>query len=162
MVNSLIAILVAACMLSGYSGAKVENFVSTVPTESVQSNKKGETSSVDVGIEFKDYDGNVILDKSHIKGAKVSFGEATQFGSPEYFITIEFTEEGRIKFKEATEKAVEKIPLGENYILISFNGELISSPMVTTAIDTYTCKIAGSFDKESANKLADMINYGKK
>lgn len=113
-------------------------------------------------LEFTDVDGNVLMTGSaeYITKAEMTYGIASSYPNYEYYVTLYFTNEGKEKFKSITESVVEREAMGENYINIVVGGEVVSIPMVTTAIYADSCIISGGFTKETAQELADMINAG--
>lgn len=108
-------------------------------------------------LEFVDCDGKVLLDKTMVKNASENYGPVGDGIYDEHHIVIEFTSEGREAFARATAEVAKK-PDGENYISITFDGSIISQPVVTQAITSDTCTISGDFTKETAKELATMIN----
>ena len=93
-----------------------------------------------------------------ITGADVAVAEArTQndnLGNSEYVVSLTFTDAGKNAFAEATSAHV-----GEQ-IMIVYDGETISAPVVREAITDGKCVISGSFTMESASELASYIRIG--
>ena len=59
-------------------------------------------------VEFRDPDGNVLLSGTDIKSASYSEDPISNDGLPAPHVVLEFSEEGKAKFSEATEKLVGK------------------------------------------------------
>ncbi len=76
-------------------------------------------------------------------------------GNSEYVVSLMFNDEGTKAFGEATARNV------GSPIYIIYDGEVISSPVVQTAITNGQCVIEGNFTYESANSLATTIRAGK-
>lgn len=67
-------------------------------------------------------------------------------------VSIEFTEEGKLKFAEATRRLVGR------QISIWLDKTCISSPTVNSVIDGGTCYINGMANAEEAEDLAEKLN----
>lgn len=111
-------------------------------------------------VEFKDADGNVVIDASDIEKAEVMFGRTSEFNNNEYYVQIFFTREGRANFKAATKAATEGADEGKDYISIVFNGVVVSQPKVEMEIDSDNCIVSGNLTKETAEQIAFVINSG--
>lgn len=111
---------------------------------------------------FRDYDGNIVMEGSdeYVTSASAQFGQIERNSNSEHYVTLSFTKEGQEAFKTATQNAVAR-PDGENVIVIMLDDTIISYPSVNEVIDSDSCLIHGSFDKESAKDLADLINSGR-
>lgn len=114
------------------------------------------------GLQFLDVDGNVLMEGNakNIESAKAAFGPIDAYGNAQHYVTVYFTDEGRAAFKAATEAVVGKIAEGGNYISIVVDGTVYSNPAVYEVIDADSCMINGSFDKETAAEMANVINSG--
>ena len=108
-------------------------------------------------LEFKDADGNVVLDASHISWAGANYGSVGTSVQSEHHVVLEFTKEGQERFAEITEK-VSKAGEGKNYLRIEVDGKVISAPTVQETIVSDSVTISGDFDGEGADKLASLIN----
>ncbi|SFR69087.1 protein translocase subunit SecD [Anaeromicropila populeti] len=102
-------------------------------------------------IEFKDEDGNVVIDGSDISTAKA--GTITQ-GLTEYVVNLELNATGANKFAEATAANIGKT------ISIVYDGEVISSPKVNEAITGGKAQISGQSSYDEAEALASTIRIG--
>ena len=112
---------------------------------------------------FRDADMNIVMEGSDefVTSAQANFGQLERYSNSEHYVTLSFTNAGREAFKAATEAAVAKKSTGENVIIIMLDETIISYPSVETVIDDDSCVIHGSFTKESAKELADLINSGR-
>lgn len=72
----------------------------------------------------------------------------------EYVVSLQFTDEGAKKFGTATEANVGKI------IYIIYDGKVVSSPRVKTAIKDGSAQIDGMADLDEAKQLASTIKIG--
>ncbi|MBR6521265.1 MAG: protein translocase subunit SecD [Oscillospiraceae bacterium] len=118
-------------------------------------------------IEFRDCDGNVILDGKQIESATAAYGPVSETGVSEYFVQLKLTEEGRALFKEGTKNAANQKSEDRRYVAIVMDDDIISTPLVdvqyaSTGIDTDTPIIQlGGSDGESAQYLASIISAGR-
>ncbi len=118
-------------------------------------------------IEFRDCDGNVILDGKQIESATAAYGPVDDTGVNEYFVQLKLSEEGRQLFKEGTKAAANQANESYRFVAIVMDDEIISTPLVgveyaTTGIDTDTPIIQlGGSDAESAQYLASIISAGR-
>ncbi len=112
---------------------------------------------------FRDYEGNVLMEGSdvYVKDAQMQYGQVTEAGAAQYFVSLELTSEGREAFKLATEKVLDYKTDGNNFIAIYLDEEEFSRPMVDTLIDSESCVITGNFDRDSATTLAAQIRSGQ-
>ncbi len=112
-------------------------------------------------LEFKDADGNVVLDgATDIKSAKYEYGQTNSSSASSHHVTVTFNADAKQKFAEATQKAAAASSSGKNYISIEMDGEVISSPRVSETINSDSCVITGDFTAESAKDLANKIQSG--
>jgi SecD/SecF fusion protein len=104
-------------------------------------------------LEFTDSEGNVVLEGSDVTSAEgVTY--QNQSGIRENIVQLQFTEEGKKKFAEATEANIGK------QIYIVYDGEVISAPTVNEAITEGECQIQGMSSLEEAKNLASNIRIG--
>lgn len=95
-------------------------------------------------------DGETVLTGStDVDSASVGYSE-----DDGYVVLLNLTQEGRNKFKEATEAYQ-----GQT-ISIMMDEQVISSPTVNKVIDSDSATITGNFTVEEAQELADTINAG--
>ena len=104
-------------------------------------------------LEFQTTDGETVLTGSDVKSASAKAGE-DDMGNKEYSVELNLNDSGKEKFAEATEANVGK------QISIIYDGELISSPVVQTAITGGQAYITGDFTYEEADNLASTIRIG--
>lgn len=76
------------------------------------------------------------------------------YGQTQYVVDLAFTDEGKQKFAEATERN-----LGQP-IYIIYNGEIVSAPTVQSVISEGRAQITGMESLESAERLASTIRIG--
>ncbi len=119
-------------------------------------------------IEFRDYQGNVILDGKQIESATAAYGPVDNTGVSQFFVQLNLNEEGRQRFKEGTRIAAGLESSGNNYVAIVMDDDVISSPSVkseyaTTGIDTATpiITLGGDASSEYAQYLASIISAGR-
>lgn len=113
-------------------------------------------------LEFVTADGKVILDGSKVKNA----GVAIDNQNVGYVVTLEFNAEGSQAFQTATEAIVANqirsvtpnVP--DNAIMIILDGEVISSPVVSSVISGGNAQIEGNFTDEEASQLSILIRGG--
>ncbi len=102
---------------------------------------------------FCNYEGEILLTQEDIKDVQMKDGTAQSMG---YYVELEFTDEGKQKFAEATAQ-VSKVDPPKNYIDIIVDGATKSSPTVTETINSDSCIISGNFTQESAEQLTQII-----
>lgn len=76
------------------------------------------------------------------------------YGQTQYVVDLAFTEDGRQRFAEATERN-----LGQP-IYIIYNGEIVSAPIVQSVISEGRAQITGMESLETAERLASTIRIG--
>ena len=97
--------------------------------------------------EGMEQNGNIILTNEDISKAYASIEPDTALN----IVSLEFTEEGKEKFAEATRRLI------GSQISIWMDEYCICAPFVRTAIDEGTCYIDGMEDTEDAEQLAERI-----
>lgn len=118
-------------------------------------------------IEFRDCEGNVILDGKQIESAAAAYGPVSDTGVNEYFVQLNLTDEGVAMFREGTKAAASQMNEANRFVAIVMDGEVISAPLVdakyaSTGIDTSTPIIQlGGSDAEYAQYLASIISAGR-
>ena len=98
--------------------------------------------------------GEVLLTGKDIKRAYASYQQMSSSSAYEYVVGLEFNDEGREKFKQATASYTGK------QISIWMDDELLSAPSVSKTIDSGSAVITGNFTSKSATALANKINAG--
>ncbi len=119
-------------------------------------------------IEFRDSDGNVILDGKQISSATAAYGPVDSTGVSQYYVQLNLTDEGRQMFKEGTKNAAAKSDESLRYVAIVMDNEAISTPMVSseyadTGLDTATpiITLGSSASSDYAQYLASIISAGR-
>jgi len=101
---------------------------------------------------FQDQSGNILLTGMDVQSAEA--GIMGESNNREYVVSLTFTEEGAKKFAEATTERVGQI------IYIIYDNEVVSNPVVRTAITGGQCSIEGMGSYEEADILASTIRIG--
>lgn len=119
-------------------------------------------------IEFRDCDGNVVIDGSDIEYASANYSAIDETGVSAYHVILKLNKEGAEKFKEATKKVASRANEADRYVAIVMDETVISAPFVdqkyaTTGLDTDTPIITLGNDAslEYAKYLAEIISAGK-
>jgi len=110
-------------------------------------------------VQFRDNDGNVIIEGDDIVSAKYSEDPIDSTGISTPHVVLNFSEEGQKKFAEATEKLVGKT------MPIYLDEECITSPVVNSKIDSSSATITvgdGTYSekKSTAEEYAMLIDSG--
>lgn len=103
-------------------------------------------------LQFVTKEGEIVVTGADVKDAKVEIN--SRDNTP--VVSLEFNQVGAAKFSEATKK----LAVGNDPLLIVLDGEVISSPIVTTQIPDGRSQISGNFTIESASELANLIRGG--
>ncbi|MGF7002002.1 SecD/SecF fusion protein [Lachnospiraceae bacterium PFB1-21] len=98
-------------------------------------------------------DGTEVLTGADIANAQASAGQ-DDLNNTEYSVQLDLTDEGAVKFEEATTANVGKA------INIIYDGDVISSPVVNQAITGGQAYITGNFTHDEAENLASTIRIG--
>jgi len=116
-----------------------------------------ETAVAEIGqtsqLIFTDQDFRVLLTGENVSRASATV-QPNAVGAPEFVVVVNFDSEGQRLFANATRANI------GNPILIWMDDDLISSPIVHTAITDGTAVISGNFTNESATLLATQIRQG--
>ena len=145
----------ATVTLTGENRVTVEIPQITNPEEAVQ------TLGTTAKLSFVDVDGKEWLTGSDIKKATYGYGRPTGNEVTDvHYVQVQFTSEGQKKFAEATGNIAARTD-GTNIMAIVMDNQVISSPSVSSQIDSDSCVISGSFTRDSASELADLINAGQ-
>ncbi|MBR3993643.1 MAG: hypothetical protein IKI92_07275 [Anaerotignum sp.] len=105
-------------------------------------------------LSFMDGSGNVLLTGDMVKMAEKQVGAVSEHSPSMPYVAIAFNEEGTKRFAEATQNNLNKI------IYIVMDEEVISAPVVQTAITNGQAVITGQFTAEEAAELAALIRAG--
>ncbi len=105
-------------------------------------------------LSFLDEAGAVLLTGDMVKDASKQVGAMQDGGTAEPYVALEFNDEGKARFAEATKNNIGK------RIAIVMDDEIISAPVVQAAITDGHASITGQFSGESAEELASLIRAG--
>lgn len=105
-------------------------------------------------LEFQDINGNVELAGTDVKSAEAVSQQNPTTGANEYVVVLTLTSEGAKKFEQATTEH-----LGEEIVIV-YDGEVISAPVVEEPIIGGEAIINGMADMEEARNLATSIRIG--
>ncbi|MGE5472644.1 MAG: SecDF P1 head subdomain-containing protein [Ignavibacteriales bacterium] len=109
-------------------------------------------------VQFKDADGNVIIEGNDIVDASSEYISGGRGG---WVIVLKFSEAATIKFADATERISKMRGQNKNYISIYLDDKKLSSPMVNDKIDGGSAIIEGSeYTAESTRNDAALIKSG--
>ena len=109
--------------------------------------------------------GKFVLGPVDVEGTQVASAtsglEVTQAGvtTNNWVVNIEFNGEGTERFAEVSQRLVAQQP-PQNQFGIVLDGLVVSAPRMNDPILDGQAQIAGSFDRESANTLANQLNFG--
>ena len=104
-------------------------------------------------IKGEDKSGEVILTNENIESCEKQIYVDAGDGSERWGVTIQFDDEGKQLFADATtELSEKKMPIS-----VWLNDEMISAPNVNEPILDGKCQISGDFDEEKATDLAEKI-----
>lgn len=103
-------------------------------------------------LQFVTVEGEVLVTGADVKDAKVAINSKDN----QPVVSLQFTPEGAQKFADATAKLA---GTGQPLVIVLDN-EVISSPMVNTAITGGSAQIEGNFTVDSASELANLIRGG--
>ncbi|MBQ7629188.1 MAG: protein translocase subunit SecD [Selenomonadaceae bacterium] len=101
-------------------------------------------------LEFKDEEGNTLLTGTDLKDAQAAMNQ--QGGQS--VVNLEFSDEGKDKFADATLKNVGR------KIAILLDGEVLTDPVVREPILGGRAEISGQRDLEEAQRLAVLLRSG--
>ncbi|MCL2095990.1 MAG: protein translocase subunit SecD [Oscillospiraceae bacterium] len=110
-------------------------------------------------LEFRDSDGNLVLEGSDIANAVPDYGDIGG-GYNEWFISLRLNPAAVAKWADATREAARR-PEGENYIAIFMDDSELMRPRVQQEINSDTCTITGGYDRASAEYWAGLISAGQ-
>lgn len=101
-------------------------------------------------LEFKDEDGKTLLTGSDLKDAQAAMNQQ----NGQSIVTLEFSDEGKEKFADATLANVGR------QIAILLDGEVLTDPVVREPILGGRAEISGQRDLEEAQRLAVLLRSG--
>ncbi len=117
-------------------------------------------------LEFKDADGNVIMDGSAIKDAVAEYGQQSDYGANQHYVSLTLHSDFVQVWADATGAAAtrsgetDETGRAKNYIAIVLDDVVQSAPSVQERIESDTCVITGEFTAEEAKNLAGIIKSG--
>ncbi len=97
----------------------------------------------------------IIVEGDDIVSATPGYQQPTSTTDTGYIVQLEMSEEGAVKFAEATSRLA-----GTGTISIWMDDTMISAPLVNTAITNGEAIITGMADADEATTLANQINSG--
>lgn len=98
-------------------------------------------------------DSQIVISGNDVTSARGGM-YSDNYGQTQYVVDLAFTDEGKQKFTEATERN-----LGQP-IYIIYNGEIVSAPVVQSVISEGRAQITGMESLETAERLASTIRIG--
>ena len=101
-------------------------------------------------LEFKDEEGNTLLTGTDLKDAQAAMNQQ----NGQSVVNLEFSDEGKDKFAEATLNNVGR------KIAILLDGEILTDPVVREPIMGGRAEISGQRDLEEAQRLAVLLRSG--
>ncbi len=105
-------------------------------------------------MEFQNEAGETLVSGTDIQNAQAATYKNEVTGNTEYIVELVLTDEGAVKFEEATAANVGKT------MPIVYDGETISAPQVKAAISGGRAQIDGMESFEAAENLASTIRIG--
>jgi len=106
---------------------------------------------------FTEPDGTVVIEGTHIKDAVYQYGQVSENGGYQHYVSLEFNKEGADRFAEATGRLVGQA------ISINLDDTVVSAPTVQTKITegSAVITIGNAEDAETqARNLASLIRSG--
>ena len=134
-------------------------FVVEIPGES-NTDEAVESLGSTAKLEFRNADGEVVLEGGDIVKAEYAYGDPTNAGTSSYYISLKLSDEAVDKFSEATGKAA-AAGTDKNYIAIYLDETEISKPSVSEKLTTSDVVITGNYTKDEAKNQAALISSGK-
>ncbi|MFI0545182.1 protein translocase subunit SecD [Streptomyces sp. WSLK1-3] len=108
------------------------------------------------GVWYKYLLGPAAVDGTEVKKAQAVFDTQTAAG---WQVTMTFNSKGAKKFADITGQLA-KNAQPQNEFGIVLDGEVVSSPYVSSSITGGNAQISGSFTQAEAQNLANMLSYG--
>ena len=108
------------------------------------------------GVWYKYLLGPAAVDGTEVKKAQAVFDTQTAAG---WQVTMTFNGKGSKKFADITAQLA-KNTQPQNEFGIVLDGEVVSSPYVSSSITGGNAQISGSFTQDEAQNLANMLSYG--
>ncbi|MFL6001066.1 MAG: protein translocase subunit SecD [Streptomyces sp.] len=108
------------------------------------------------GVWYKYLLGPAAVDGTEVNKAQAVFDTQTAAG---WQVTMNFNSKGAKKFADITGQLA-KNTQPQNEFGIVLDGEVVSSPYVSSSITGGSAQISGSFTQDEAQNLANMLSYG--
>ncbi|MFF8969421.1 protein translocase subunit SecD [Streptomyces sp. NPDC014995] len=108
------------------------------------------------GVWYKYLLGPAAVDGTEVEKAQAVFDTQTAAG---WQVTMDFKPKGAKKFADITAQLAQNQD-PQNQFGIVLDGEVVSSPYVSSSITGGQAQISGSFTQEEAQNLANMLSYG--
>ncbi|MEU0412562.1 protein translocase subunit SecD [Streptomyces griseorubiginosus] len=108
------------------------------------------------GVWYKYLLGPAAVAGTEVKKAQAVFDTQTAAG---WQVTMTFNSKGASKFADITGKLAQNTQ-PQNEFGIVLDGQVVSSPTVSSSITGGNAQISGSFTQEEAQNLANMLSYG--
>ncbi|WP_369187494.1 protein translocase subunit SecD [Streptomyces sp. R08] len=108
------------------------------------------------GVWYKYLLGPAAVDGTDVKKAQAVYNTTSAAG---WQVTMDFTGKGSDKFASITGELA-KNTQPQNEFGIVLDGQVVSSPYVSSSITGGNAEISGSFTQEEAQSLANMLSYG--
>jgi preprotein translocase subunit SecD len=108
------------------------------------------------GVWYKYLLGPAAVDGTEVEKAQAVYDTQTAAG---WQVTMDFNNKGAKKFADITAKLAQN-QQPQNEFGIVLDGEVVSSPYVSSSITGGQAQISGSFTQEEAQNLANMLSYG--
>ena len=105
-------------------------------------------------LSFVNESGKVLLTGDMVADARKQVGQVSQSGVSQSYVSLEFTEEGKQLFAQATKDNIGK------QIAIVLDDEVVSAPVVNAEITDGNAMITGNFTPEEAERTASLIRAG--
>ncbi|MDD3368084.1 MAG: protein translocase subunit SecD [Lachnospiraceae bacterium] len=115
----------------------------------------GYTYTLNKTIEDLQEDGSIVLTGTDVATAQAGTYQ-NQMQNSEFVVSLTLTEDGAVKFADATQKAYD----GQESIAIYYDGRFVSVPNVNSVISDGQAQITGMADFEEAENLASTIRIG--
>lgn len=101
-------------------------------------------------------DGSILVQGTDVADARAATQKDSQMGNVDYVVDLTMTDEGKVKFAEATRNAYTK---GET-LGIYYDGGIVSAPSVKAILSDGKAQISGQGSFEEAENLASTIRIG--
>ncbi|WP_448072164.1 protein translocase subunit SecD [Georgenia yuyongxinii] len=104
--------------------------------------------------------GPTALEGTGVESATAGLGTNAQgMSTGQWVVSLEMTGEGTRVFAEFSQRLL-ALPPPQNQFAVVLDGLVISNAQMTEAIPNGRAQISGNFTQETANKLANQLNFG--